>query len=227
GINNQPMVSRAVPRRLAPGPCPERRPVQPPDEPQGSGTTLLPADRSRRTVRILPPREPTMAKYLYAEAPPARITHYLEIPLGGGSPSPGLTGVFVPKNYKVSGTVDLILYLHGHGANATIDSYWSKGYKYRFHFREGLNESDKNAVLVAPSLGPKSEAGRLMDEGGGADYLDEVMDALGSHGPHTSTPDVGNIVLAAHSGGGVPMRFLARKGFKKYHDNVKECWGFD
>jgi hypothetical protein len=168
-----------------------------------------------------------MAKYLYSENRPSSTTHYLEIPLGGGSPSPGMTGVFVPKNYRPSGDVDLILYLHGHRSGATIDSYWSRGYSYPFHFREWLNESDKNAVLVAPSLGPTSEAGSLMDAGGGDDYLDEVREVLKSHGPHTSTPDVGNIVLAAHSGGGVPMRFLARKGFKKYHDNVKECWGFD
>jgi hypothetical protein len=138
-----------------------------------------------------------------------------------------MTGVFVPKNYKVSSEVDLILYLHGHHANATIDDYWSASYSYQFHLREWLNATDKNAVLVAPSLGPTSESGHLLEEGGGDSYLDEVMDALGEFGPHTSTPSVGNIVLAAHSGGGVPMRFLARKGFKKYHDKVKECWGFD
>jgi hypothetical protein len=168
-----------------------------------------------------------MAKLLWSENRPSRVTHYLEIPLGGGSASPGMTGVFVPTNYQVSADVDLILYLHGHGANATIDDYWSASYKYQFHFREWLNASDKNAVLVAPSLGPMSDSGLLLTEGGGDDYLDEVMDALKANGPHTTTPNVGNIVLAAHSGGGVPMRFLARKGFKKYHDNVKECWGFD
>jgi hypothetical protein len=40
------------------------------------------------------------------------------------------------------------------------------------------------------------------------------------------TPTVGNIILAAHSGGGSAMLRLARSR-QRSTANIRECWGFD
>jgi hypothetical protein len=95
-----------------------------------------------------------------------------------------------------------------------------------------VNESGKNVVLVVPALGPYSEAGRLGDEGGVQKFLDRVLDGLRDEGPRAGLrvrPHVRSLILAAHSGGGVPLRRLAELlgSDPVYKDKLKECWGFD
>ena len=51
--------------------------------------------------------------------------------------------------------------------------------------------------------------------------------ALKAYGPYKdATPTLGNLVLAAPSGGGVSMQRLATSG-NRATSNVRECWGFD
>jgi hypothetical protein len=169
-----------------------------------------------------------MPKFTFSESVPKDITLYFEINVGQGSPSPGETGVFFPPNFSATGGVDLILYLHGHGTQGTIFRHWSTGYPYPFRFRHYLSAAHKNAILIAPSLGQISECPNLEGKGGGDKYLDEVMTGLNEQGPLKDTsPKVGNIIVAAHSGGGIRMLNLVTTGFQGYASNVRECWGFD
>ena len=122
----------------------------------------------------------------------AAYTIYPRIELGIGKASNGsgkmiavqpITGIFVPERYSAQSEVDLIVYLHGHkaaypGDDSSIEKYWDGKRFPFFALREGLNESGKNGVLVAPTLGPLSQAGRLMIRGGFDAYIDQVVTAL-------------------------------------------------
>ena len=142
-----------------------------------------------------------------------------------------MTGIFIPENYAVQPAVDLILYLHGHktdkpGSDALIAEYWDKAYPV-FGLREEINASGMNVILVAPTLALKSEPGDLARADGLDKYLDKVLMALKAYGPYKdATPTLGNLILAAHSGGGMYMRRLATSG-NRAAGNVRECWGFD
>jgi len=164
---------------------------------------------------------------------PPGSTQYETIRLGGEGPAKPMTGIFVPVGYRPQSQVDLIIYLHGMKTpsgmptSATIREYWSR--RYPFLLREGVNESGKNVILVAPTLGPASEAGKLTIPGGFDWYVDQVMTALLQRGPYqkaSQLPRVGNIVLACHSAGGKVMRPLALRQHR-YSANIRECWGFD
>ena len=167
-------------------------------------------------------------KFKFAEYDPKATTLYFEINVGAGSPSPGETGIYIPQGFTAPDGVDLILYLHGHGTQGTIYQHWNATYPYQFYFRHYLLREKKNAILVAPSLGQTSEAPNLESKGGGDKHLDEVMEGLNAKGPLAGTsPKVGNIIVAAHSGGGIRMLNLVTTGFQAYAGNVRECWGYD
>ena len=143
-----------------------------------------------------------------------------------------MTGIFIPENYSPQKAVDLILYLHGHktgipGSDALIAEYWD-GKKYPFFaLREAINTSRKNVILVAPTLALKSEAGDLVRRNGLDNYLNKVLEALTTYGPYKGqSPTIGNLILAAHSGGGTYMRRLATSG-NQVAGKIRECWGFD
>ncbi len=201
-----------------------------------AGASSLPGTRvapsiGAFSVRTLTGGVPTPTK---REDQPPSYTLYMEIPLGSEGPAMPMTGIFIPENYSPRPQVDLILYLHGHkttrvcgpGESISIDGYWRSRY---WPLREEINKSGKNIILVAPTLGPKSQPGRLTDPGAFEAYLDQVMAALIEHGPYRKSgrsPTFGNIVLACHSGGGSPMLRLALANHR-YADRIRECWGFD
>jgi len=146
-----------------------------------------------------------------------------------------VTGIFVPERYSAQPEVDLIVYLHGHksaypGDGASIEQYWDAKRFPFFALREGVNESGKNVVLIAPTLGPLSQAGRLMTRGGFDAYIEQVIRALNEQGlvPRNKprVENARNIILACHSGGGKPMLRIALSGDKNA-SRIKQCWGFD
>jgi hypothetical protein len=165
---------------------------------------------------------------------------YLPIPLRVPVIEKQLTGVFIPDGYKAGKTVDVVLFLRGYDIKrpktaTLVDEYWNSP-KHpilkSFQFREEINKSGKNVILVVPTLGPFSEAGTLLDAGGVQAFLDRVLDGLYRHGPHATLkerPTVRHLILAAHSGGGVPLRRLAKTlgADEGYKEKLKECWGFD
>jgi len=182
-------------------------------------------DRSDDTV----PRDTT----------PPLLSLYLPIPLGVPGVEAQSTGVFVPANYRVSNTVDLVVFLRGYDINrpktaTSVEKYWNSPRHpilKSFLLREEINKSGKNVILAVPTLGPFAEAGKLKEDGGAQEFLDRILDGLWRSGPHVGLakrPTIRHLILAAHSGGGVPLRrltqVLGKEGFK---DKLKECWGFD
>ena len=177
-------------------------------------------------------KDPGPPRLLKAENDPPDTSCYLDIRLGSEGGLKPMTGVFFPKGYQPKPEIDVIVYFHGHrierkNAKESIDAYWNKKYAPYFPLREELNASGKNVVLIAPTLGPRSQPGWLLHKGGLDRYLNQVLAALRAHGPHKgSGVSIRNIVLASHSGGGTAMRYAALYG-GKYTANIRECWGFD
>jgi hypothetical protein len=175
---------------------------------------------------------PGLATARAAETTPPGLTIYVDIPLQvrlGSAKS--MTGIFVPENYCARPQVDLIVYLHGfkvrsHDPTFSIDSYWSLP---KFRLREEVNKSKRNVILVAPTLGPQSQAGSLVCSGGFDRFLDQVMIALKQFGPYSKAqkaPSIGNIILAGHSGGGSVMRAIAMGGDTSA-TRIQECWAYE
>jgi hypothetical protein len=175
-----------------------------------------------------------------SETTPPLMSLYLPIHMGVPNVEKQLTGVFVPKDYRVGDMIDLVLFLRGYDikrpkAATSVDEYWNSP-KHpvlkSFLFREEINTSGKNVILVVPTLGPSSEVGKLKDDGGVQEFLGNVLDGLWKSGPHAgraNRPTIRHLILAAHSGGGVPLRRLAQVlgNDDAYKDKLKECWGFD
>lgn len=201
-------------------------------KPQAPGGRTLPEPRPEPTPVIA-----KAPKLLKQETAPAAATLYAEIELGiidkFKQPAAPMTGIFFPDGFKPGPQVDIILYLHGHKAETahdlSIDQYWnSKRFAYGA-FREKLNAAGRNAILVAPTLGARSEAGALLNAGGLDGYLAKVLAMIGTFGAGARsgiTPTLRHLVFACHSGGGLPMRRLAG-GADKALTNLRECWGFD
>ena len=197
-------------------------------------------DGKQPSVPPAPPPTPSVGsapKLIKQESTPAQSTLYVDIDLKivdkFGITAPPVTGIFIPDGYLPGAAVDLILYLHGFKADAikrhAIDQYWNS---QRFPYgalREGVNASARNVILVAPTLGSRSEAEHLLQPGGLDSYIEQVLAALRAYGPYSqvkSPPVLGNLIFACHSGGGWPMRQLAG-GQDGVLAHVRECWGFD
>lgn len=151
-------------------------------------------------------------------------THYANIDLKINDTDPK-TGIYIPPTFIRGSKANLIIYLHGfkYGfpeASAAIDKYWdSKKFPF-FAFREGLRKSKKNAILVAPTLGPKSQSGTLLSKG--LDwYLEQILGFLKRKG---IAKKIEEVILACHSGAGSLMLRLAGSNYK---NKIIECWGFD
>jgi hypothetical protein len=174
------------------------------------------------------------------ETEPPLMSLYLPIPLGVPRVQPETTGVFVPAGYRAGKTVDLLVFLRGYDINrpkaaTSVGEYWNSPRHpvlKSFLFREEVNRSGKNVILAVPTLGPFAEAGKLAENGGPQMFLGRILDGLWRDGPHAGQaerPTIRHLILAAHSGGGVPLRRIAQilGDDPVYKDKLKECWGFD
>ena len=171
---------------------------------------------------------------------PPLLSLYLPIPLRVPGVEEQSTGVFVPTNYRVGETIDLVVFLRGYDikrprAATSVREYWNSPQHpvlKSFMLREEVNRSGKNVILAVPALGPFAEAGKLKEDGGVQEFLDRILDGLWRSGPHVgraNRPTIRHLILAAHSGGGVPLRRLAQVlgGDDALKEKLKECWGFD
>jgi hypothetical protein len=162
------------------------------------------------------------------ERHPFGETYYVGLTLGGEGPNPPMTGIFIPANYRSESHVDMLIYLHGHYAEMPLYRFLNKDIYPHRAFREETYSSGKNVIFVIPTLGPKSQSGKLSFRGGFDAYLHSVLAALAAYGPHKSTgsPEPGHIILACHSDGGASMlRINLRQDH--YTQRIRECWGFD
>ncbi len=209
-------------------------PIAPPSRQQPVHHRRNPAPGLQSSLPPLttPPLSPP-TKWMRSKNQPPGTTLYVNIPLGseehGTTP---MTGIFLPKRYRALPNVDILLYLHGYKIvpnqpdnSWSVDWYWQNGPIGAF--REELNNSYKNVVLVMPTLSRKSNPGWLVRPGGLDRYLDMVMAALQAYGPYRGKQaTVGNIILAGHSGAGLYMRELPLSN-PQYSSHIRECWGFD
>jgi hypothetical protein len=108
--------------------------------------------------------------------------------------------IFVPDDLRDVGVQDLVVHFHGH--NTELDATLA-AHRYEQH----LCASGVNGILVVPQ-GPVQTAsgnfGKLMDPGGLAALVQQVMVVLYREGSILS-PQLGELVLTAHSGGYVAV----------------------
>jgi hypothetical protein len=171
---------------------------------------------------------------------PPLMSLYLPIPLGVPGVEAQSTGVFVPAKYRVGKTIDLVVFLRGYDINrpkaaTPVGEYWNSPRHpilKSFMLREEINKSGKNVILAVPTLGPFAEVGKLKDKGGPKEFLGHILEGLWRNGPHkglVDRPSIRHLIVAAHSGGGVPLRQLAQNFGDDdiFKNKLKECWGFD
>jgi hypothetical protein len=119
-------------------------------------------------------------------------------------PSAGFTDdrvrIFVPDDSRDVGVQDLVVHFHGHDTDLdqTLAGH---------HYEQHLCASGVNGILVVPQ-GPVQTAsgnfGKLLDPGGLAALVQQVMVVLYREGSIVS-PQLGELVLTAHSGGYVAV----------------------
>ena len=136
---------------------------------------------------------------------------------------PAMSAIYLPNKFRADSKVDVLLYLHGFTKLASIQAYLQS-----FKLRKIVEDSGKNVIFIAPTLGLQAEPGNLVNSGVAMDYLNRMMGHVRTYGPYPTNgpaPRIRNIVLAAHSGGGYSMMKIAND--LKKADQNKECWGFD
>jgi hypothetical protein len=150
------------------------------------------------------------------------------------------TAIFAPSHLDSNKPIDLIIYLHGHlGAHPGIKklnpthspcireylNYTKASY---FQLREPIEASNRNAILIAPTLGPRSQYGKLADNFDA--FIEQSIEAINGYIIRNRKLrgefELGELVLAAHSGGGSPMLQILLSN-SKYAKKVSEVWGFD
>jgi hypothetical protein len=128
--------------------------------------------------------------------------------------------IFIPRGFRQTDAVDLIVHLHGWWNN--IDSTLS-----RYKLPQQLYESGKNAILVIPEgprNAPDSFAGRLEDAGGLKRFVTDVVDFLFKES-RIKTHAFGKVILSGHSGAYHGMSFALMRGGMP--DAVSEVFIFD
>ena len=139
----------------------------------------------------------------------------------GATGKPKHTAIVVPNTVTSAPMIDVILYFHGIQAPRISD------YVRLRKFRAIIEATGRRVVLVAPTLGPKSEFGLLGQGTTLRAYIATVLGALASYGPFVSPPKLNNLILAAHSGGGRALIAAAEELDGAPDLKVREAWGFD
>jgi hypothetical protein len=176
------------------------------------------------------------------ETPPAAVTHFLPIKLNALLKK-NKVAAHVPPAARVAPKLDVIVYFHGHmlaACGTPSQDYAAGGMDFYLRsklfkrMRPELDASGRAAILIAPGLHPfvgakNSGADRHgnLDEKGKFDFLvTQVFRQLESLGAITKGARIGNIVLAAHSGGGVALRAVLLAN-NTLGPNIRACWGFE
>jgi hypothetical protein len=173
---------------------------------------------------------PSLAR---TESVPPLRTFYFEINLqaknADGTTAPTLTGVYLPTSFSLHSPLHVVLYLHGFKGQQNrmaIDQVWSLRRGPAGGLREAVLRAGRNTILIAPTLGTRSDAGWLVTPGGLDRFLSQVMNGIGQHAQINTSLNITSLALACHSGGGRPMRQIATVGNQAL-SLVRECWAFD
>jgi hypothetical protein len=129
-------------------------------------------------------------------------------------------GIVIPKTFKPSDSVDLIV--HFHGFHNYVENVLDK-----YQLPDQLIASGCNAILIVPQ-GPKDAAdagfGKLEDAGGFERLIKEIVEYLHDE-KKIPTTNIGRIVLTTHSGGyKVTSLILQRGGLR---DHITDTLLFD
>lgn len=136
------------------------------------------------------------------------------------------TGVFIPNYFKQSDNVDVVIYFHGlykpHGDDHNgISTYWND----YANIREFLHSSNRNAILIAPTLSINPQTENIF-KNGFDDFMYACLEELKAKNHLSPNAVLNQIILAGHSAGGSPIsKILNSKS--RVAQNVVECWGFD
>lgn len=179
----------------------------------------------------------------------------LKIKPMGGQPVAPMTAVFAPDPSMLSGPVDVLLWFHGdkHYWNKEKTEDFSFAGKSIQHYltalplcklREFILKSTKRKfVLVAPTLNDRTgvsidsknaepkkrnfNPGALRWQQTDAEaYLQQVLNGVQRHMGVKKALSLGNVVLAAHSGGGHLQSQMAQD-FAGRFGKMNEVWCFD
>lgn len=131
------------------------------------------------------------------------------------------TGIIIPSGHSAGATIDMILYFHGDGAPPIKDYFRNR------KFKDIIDASRANVILVAPQLGASSEFGNFANASDIIAYLKAMLGFLVDYGPYNSAPVIGNLILAAHSGGGRGMQSTAAQLAGNPDFTIPEAWAFD
>jgi hypothetical protein len=192
----------------------------------------------KTTPSLMPSADPDVITGAGGGAAPSipGMTLNLNIDLGvtvdrGQAPVTPMTVVYAPDPNQLGGQVDILLWFHGHKGqlNKVVNlSGFSAGDYLQvpeFQLRQFiLKTSKRQFLLVVPTLGDKSGAGLLNQQGQAEAFLQQVLNGVRAK-MNPKVGDIGKIVLAAHSGGGAIMSRLS--GFGGTFDKVREIWCVD
>ena len=128
--------------------------------------------------------------------------------------------IFIPKGFEPKDETDFVI--HFHGWNNNVDSVLSQ-----FKLIEQFCESKKNAILIVPQ-GPKNSpdsfGGKLEDENGFRNLINEIVEILYQK-KIIRSKSIGNIILSGHSGGYHVISYILMRG--GLTENIKEVFLFD
>jgi hypothetical protein len=174
-------------------------------------------------------------------------TAYLNIELNvnaaGGAAALPVTAVFAPDPAQLTGEVNLLLWFHGdkrywEAGGQNSESFSGKSIQHYLNgppmcrLRDFILKTEKNFLLVAPTLNDRTggngynPAGVLWEEADARAYLQQALNGANKHLGVKGTK-LGNIVLAAHSGGGhIQARMAGTFGSDPFNQ-MNEVWCFD
>jgi len=136
--------------------------------------------------------------------------------------SDNTVALFVPKAFRETGRIDLVIHFHGWKNHV-------EGVLQHYKLIEQLVESGRNAVLIVPQGphdAPDSFGGKLEDVDGFKRFIDEVAQTLREKcGLKQKDFVIGDIVLSGHSGGYQVISAVLDHGGSP--GQIKEVWLFD
>jgi hypothetical protein len=128
--------------------------------------------------------------------------------------------LFVPKGFRQTESVDIIVHLHGWWNN--IDTVLK-----RYKLPQQVAESGKNVILVVPEgprNAPDSFGGKFEDEGGFRKFVEDVVDFLFQNGT-VKTRAIGKVILTGHSGAYHGISYTLMRGGMP--EKISEVYLFD
>jgi len=131
-------------------------------------------------------------------------------------------GVFVPKNFKPTKSINFVVHFHGH--NNHVEQVFEQ-----YDLARQMQMSGLNAVLLVPQ-GPRdvpdSTDGKLQyDKGSLTALLNEAIVFLAKEGRISRTSTLGHVALTSHSGGYLVTTYIVDR--KELADKITDVILFD